>query len=85
MKDIIYIVEEFNQNTPINYVLDVGCGEGYYLNKLSEKDRLNNKCKFVGIDISKEGVVVKVIPEENYLMEIRNEIQDEIKKEKYSN
>ena len=39
-------------------ILDIGCGEGYYTNRLKEKlDKSNIKNQIVGIDISKEAIV----------------------------
>lgn len=135
-KEIIDIVDKYTNNKDTNYVLDAGCGEGYYLNQLYLDEKINKKCRLFGIDISREGitlatryeneilwsvsdlanlpfenskfdvildilspsnykeftrilnkdgVVVKIIPEEHYLQEIRNEIKGNIKREKYSN
>ncbi|MDX8335708.1 MULTISPECIES: methyltransferase domain-containing protein [Cetobacterium] len=39
-------------------ILDIGCGEGYYTNRLKEKlDSLKIENEIVGIDISKEAVI----------------------------
>ena len=39
-------------------ILDIGCGEGYYTNRLKEKlNQLNIKNQILGIDISKEAIV----------------------------
>lgn len=135
LKEIIDIVDKYTDKD-INYVLDAGCGEGYYLNQLYLEEKINRKCKLFGIDLSREGisiatryeneilwsvsdlanlpfgdnkfdvildilspsnykefarvlnkdgVVIKVVPEENYLQEIRSEIKENIKKDKYSN
>lgn len=51
------IVED-NLKTQDIKILDIGCGEGYYTNRLKEKlDELNVKNEIVGIDISKEAIV----------------------------
>ncbi|RDY28263.1 methyltransferase domain-containing protein [Romboutsia weinsteinii] len=135
-REIIDIVGKYSGNKDINYVLDTGCGEGYYLNQLYLEEKINKKCKLFGIDISREGisfatrhendilwsvsdlsnlpfknskfdiildilspsnyreftrvlnkdgVVIKVVPEEHYLKEIRSEIKENIKKYTYSN
>ena len=135
-EEIINIVDKYTTGEKINYVLDAGCGEGYYLNQLYLDEKINKKCRLIGIDIAREGValatrfenrvfwsvsdlsnlpfddnkidvildilspsnfrefarvlnkkgiIIKVIPEENYLQEIRNQIAAYIKKDKYSN
>lgn len=135
-KEIINIVDKYAKKKTNNYVLDTGCGEGYYLNQLYLEEKINKKFKLFGIDISKEGislatryqnnilwsvsdlanlpfknskfdiilnilspsnykeftrvlnkdgVVIKIIPEEHYLQEIRTKIKGSIKKDKYSN
>lgn len=134
-REIGYVINEYTLNKNKNYILDAGCGEGYYLNQLSKSKNLKN-CEFVGIDISKEGiniatregndiiwcisdlsnlpfkdekfdvilnilspanykefnrvlnkdgVVIKVIPESEYLKEIRYAIKGEMKNNNYSN
>ena len=134
-REIGYVINEYTLNKNKNYILDAGCGEGYYINQLTKEKNLNN-CEFVGIDISKEGinittregndiiwcisdlsnlpfkdekfdvilnilspsnykefnrvlnkdgVVIKVIPESEYLKEIRDAINGEIKNKSYSN
>lgn len=51
------IVED-NLKTQDIKILDIGCGEGYYTNRLKEKlDELNVKNEIVGIDISKEAII----------------------------
>lgn len=35
-EEIISIVHEYTKNRLKNYILDTGCGEGYYLNNLCE-------------------------------------------------
>ncbi|WP_434796881.1 methyltransferase domain-containing protein [Terrisporobacter vanillatitrophus] len=135
-KEIINIVDKYTANKDNSFVLDTGCGEGYYLNQLYLDEKINKKCRLFGIDISREGislatrhendilwivsdlsnlpfenskfdiildifspsnyseftrvlnkdgVVIKVIPEEHYLYEIRSEIKGKIKKDTYSN
>lgn len=135
-EEIINIVDKYTTGEKINYVLDAGCGEGYYLNQLYLDEKINKKCRLIGIDIAREGValatrfenrvfwsvsdlsnlpfddnkidvildilspsnyrefarvlnkkgiIIKVIPEENYLQEIRSQIKTYIKKDKYSN
>ena len=135
-KEIIDIVDKYTSKKNVNFVLDVGCGEGYYLNQLYSDEKINSRCKLFGIDISREGislatryensilwsvsdlsnlpfkndkfdiiidilspsnyseftrvlnkggVVIKVIPDEHYLKEIRSKIKDKIKKDTYSN
>jgi 23S rRNA (guanine745-N1)-methyltransferase len=134
-KEIIKIVDEYTLSEK-NYVLDTGCGEGYFLNKLYFEETISKKCELVGIDIAKEGisiatrdenniiwsvsdlsnlpfndskfdvilnilspanykefnrvldkdgVVIKVIPEDNYLQEIRKQLKGNIKNNSYSN
>lgn len=136
VKKIIHIINAHLTNKTGSYILDAGCGEGFYLNQLSMGNRLKCKCNFVGIDIAKEGIsmatrfeldilwsisdlanlpfkdskfdlilnilspanysefmrvlnsdgiIIKVIPETNYLKEIRSNTKNEINKEKYSN
>lgn len=135
-KEIMDIVDKYTSKKNANFVLDVGCGEGYYLNQLYSDEKINSKCKLFGIDISREGislatryensilwsvsdlsnlpfengkfdiiidilspsnyseftrvlnkggVVIKAIPDEHYLKEIRSKIKDKIKKDTYSN
>ncbi|HBH3615384.1 TPA: methyltransferase domain-containing protein [Clostridioides difficile] len=135
-KEIIAIIDKYTANKDSNYILDAGCGEGYYLNQLYLNNKINKKCRLFGIDISregislatsyennilwsvsdlanlpfknskfdiildilspsnykefkrvlnKEGIVIKVVPDEHYLQEIRSKIKGNIKKETYSN
>src|SRR5699024_10894926 len=128
-KEIMDIVDKYTSKKNANFVLDVGCGEGYYLNQLYSDEKINSKCKLFGIDISREGislatryensilwsvsdlsnlpfengkfdiiidilspsnyseftrvlnkggVVIKVIPDEHYLKEIRSKIKDKL-------
>ena len=52
------IVENYLENKKELNILDIGCGDGYYTNRLKEKlDALNIKSNIVGIDISKEAVI----------------------------
>lgn len=134
--EIANIIVEYTLLKNKNYILDTGCGEGYYLNQLSKYESISNRSEFVGIDISKEGIniatregndvlwcvsdlsnlpfqdgkvdvilnilspanyeefirvldnngiVIKVIPESEYLKEIRYAIRGEIKTDNYSN
>lgn len=134
--ELMKILDEYTLHEDENYILDAGCGEGYYLNEIYKNQKLSNKCDFIGIDISKEGIniatmkgndiiwcisdlanlpfkdgkfdiilnilspanykeftrvlnnegiVIKVIPESDYLKEIRDEIGDQIKSSNYSN
>lgn len=136
LKTIIDIVDKYTIDKENSLLLDTGCGEGYYLNRLYLNKKINEKCRLFGIDISREGislatrhendilwivsdisnlpfkngkfdiildifspsnysefirvlnkdgVVIKVIPEEHYLYEIRSEIKGKIKKDTYSN
>lgn len=136
LKELINMVDKYTDDKDINYVLDAGCGEGYYLNQLYLEEKINKKCKLFGIDLSREGislatryeneilwsvsdlanlpfkdnkfdlildilspsnykeftrvlnkdgVVIKVVPEEHYLQEIRSKIKGSIKRDKYSN
>ena len=50
------IVDKYTSKKNANFVLDVGCGEGYYLNQLYSDEKINSKCKLFGIDISREGI-----------------------------
>lgn len=135
-EEIKSIIKNYTLNKYSNYILDAGCGEGYFLNKLSEDEEINNRCKLIGIDIAKEGIsiatrgeneiiwcisdlanlplqdskfdiilnilspanykefarvlsnggiVVKIVPESNYLKEIRASIQKDIKNRDYNN
>ncbi|EQF23388.1 methyltransferase domain protein [Clostridioides difficile CD160] len=136
IEEIKSIIKNYTLNKYSNYILDAGCGEGYFLNKLSEDEEINNRCKLIGIDIAKEGIsiatrgeneimwcisdlanlplqdskfdiilnilspanykefarvlsnggiVVKIVPESNYLKEIRTSIQKDIKNSDYNN
>lgn len=136
IEEIESIIKNYTLNKYSNYILDAGCGEGYFLNKLSEDEEINNRCKLIGIDIAKEGIsiatrgeneimwcisdlanlplqdskfniilnilspanykefarvlsdggiVVKIVPESNYLKEIRTSIQKDIKNSDYNN
>lgn len=136
IKEIVTAINNHSIKKNKNYILDTGCGEGYYLNQLSKEQSFSNRYEFVGIDISKEGIsiatregndiiwcisdlsklpfqdgkfdiilnilspanykefirilnndgiVIKVIPELDYLKEIRYEIQSKIKNNNYSN
>ncbi|MGO0901613.1 putative RNA methyltransferase [Clostridioides difficile] len=136
IEEIKSIIKNYTLNKYSNYVLDAGCGEGYFLNKLYEDEEINNGCKLIGIDIAKEGIsiatrgeneiiwcisdlanlplqdskldiilnvlspanykeftrvlnnggiVVKIVPESNYLKEIRKSIQKNIKNSDYDN
>lgn len=135
-EEIKYIIHNYTLAKNINYILDAGCGEGYFLNKLYEAKNINNRYKLIGIDIAKEGIsiatrgenkviwcisdlsnlpfkdnvfdvilnilspanykeftrvlsddgiIVKIIPESNYLKEIRTSIQGNIKNNDYNN
>ena len=55
-KEIMDIVDKYTSKKNANFVLDVGCGEGYYLNQLYSDEKINSKCKLFGIDISREGI-----------------------------
>ena len=55
-KEIIDIVDKYTSKKNVNFVLDVGCGEGYYLNQLYSDEKINSRCKLFGIDISREGI-----------------------------
>ncbi|MGX9755466.1 putative RNA methyltransferase [Clostridioides difficile] len=57
-EEIQSIVNNYTLNKNINYILDAGCGEGYFLNKLYEDKNINNICKLIGIDIAKEGISI---------------------------
>ncbi|NMS88466.1 methyltransferase domain-containing protein [Clostridioides difficile] len=136
IEEIKSIIKNCTLNKYSNYILDAGCGEGYFLNKLYEDEEINNRCKLIGIDIAKEGIsiatreeneiiwcisdlanlplqdskfdiilnvlspanykeftrvlsnagiVVKIVPESNYLKEIRTSIQKNIKNSDYDN
>ncbi len=56
--ELVDIVDEYTLYKNKSYILDTGCGEGYYLNQLSKSQNLNNKYDFIGIDISKEGISI---------------------------
>lgn len=136
VEEIKSIIKNYTLNKYSNYMLDAGCGEGYFLNKLYEDEEINNSCKLIGIDIAKEGIsiatrgeneiiwcisdlanlpfqnnkfdiilnvlspanykefirvlsndgiVIKIVPESNYLKEIRTSIQENIKNSDYNN
>lgn len=52
------VVENYLSDKKQLNILDIGCGEGYYTNRLKEKlDELNIKSNIVGIDISKEAII----------------------------
>ena len=57
-EEIINIVDKYTTGEKINYVLDAGCGEGYYLNQLYLDEKINKKCRLIGIDIAREGVAL---------------------------
>ncbi|MCC0649788.1 putative RNA methyltransferase [Clostridioides sp. ZZV15-6598] len=135
-EELKYIIHNYTLDKNINYILDAGCGEGYFSNKLYEDKNINNRCKLIGIDIAKEGIsmatrgeneviwcisdlsnlpfkdnafgvilnilspanykeftrvlsddgiIVKIMPESNYLKEIRTNIQGNIKNSDYDN
>ncbi|MCC0728509.1 MULTISPECIES: putative RNA methyltransferase [unclassified Clostridioides] len=135
-EEIKSAIHNYTLDKNINYILDAGCGEGYFLNKLYEDKNINNICKLIGIDIAKEGIsiatrgeneiiwcisdlsnlpfkdnkfdvilnilspanykeftrvlnddgiIVKIVPELNYLKEIRTNIQGNIKNNDYDN
>lgn len=135
-KELIDLIEAHRPLNNQNYILDAGCGEGYYLNQISKDKKLYGTSNFVGIDLSKEGIrmatrgnseilwcisdlanmplksdkmdvilnilspanyeefvrvlkkdgiVIKVIPEPQYLKEIRALLGDRIKRDHYSN
>lgn len=135
-EELKYIIHNYTLDKNINYILDAGCGEGYFSNKLYEDKNINNRCKLIGIDIAKEGIsmatrgeneviwcisdlsnlpfkdnafgvilnilspanykeftrvlsddgiIVKIVPESNYLKEIRTNIQGNIKNSDYDN
>ncbi len=116
------------------YLLDAGCGDGYYALQL--QNRLENKMRFLGLDLSKEavvlaasggngvcwlvgdlahlplqagsldavlnvftpahygeffrvlkpdGILIKAIPEEGYLQQLRRLAAGQLRKQKYSN
>ncbi|WP_367172268.1 methyltransferase domain-containing protein [uncultured Cetobacterium sp.] len=51
------VCDNLDEKSEIN-ILDIGCGEGYYTNRLRDTlDALNIKSNIVGIDISKEAVI----------------------------
>lgn len=136
IEEIKSIIKNYTLNKYSNYILDAGCGEGYFLNKLYEDKDICNKCKLIGIDIAREGIsiatrgenkiiwcisdlanlpfkdnrfdiilnilspanykefarvlnnygmVIKIVPESNYLKEIRTSIQKNIKNSDYDN
>ena len=49
-------MDKYTSKKNVNFVLDVGCGEGYYLNQLYSDEKINSRCKLFGIDISREGI-----------------------------
>lgn len=52
------VVENYLSDKKQLNILDIGCGEGYYTNRLKKKlDELNIKSNIVGIDISKEAII----------------------------
>lgn len=52
------IIEKYLDSKKELKILDIGCGEGYYTNRLKEKlDTLDVKSDIVGIDISKEAII----------------------------
>ncbi|MGO1043537.1 putative RNA methyltransferase [Clostridioides difficile] len=55
-EELKYIIHNYTLDKNINYILDAGCGEGYFSNKLYEDKNINNRCKLIGIDIAKEGI-----------------------------
>lgn len=66
---LIVIINE-NLNNRNSYILDAGCGEGFYLNQLSMNDTLNKKTNFVGIDIAKDGISMATRFEQGILWSI---------------
>lgn len=135
-KELIDLIEAHQSLSNQNYIVDAGCGEGYYLNQISKDKKFHGPWSFVGIDLSKEGIhiatkenndilwcisdlanlplksdkidvilnilspanyeeftrvlkadgiVMKVIPESQYLKEIRTLLGDRIKRDHYSN
>ncbi|HBG5343720.1 TPA: methyltransferase domain-containing protein [Clostridioides difficile] len=136
IEEIKFIIKNYTLNKYNNYILDAGCGEGYFLNKLYEDKDIYYRCKLIGIDIAGEGIsiatrgeneiiwcisdlanlpfkdnkfdiilnilspanykeftrvlnnygmVIKIVPESNYLKEIRTSIQENIKNSDYDN
>lgn len=52
------VVENYLSDKKQLNILDIGCGEEYYTNRLKKKlDELNIKSNIVGIDISKEAII----------------------------
>lgn len=52
------VVENYLSDKKQLNILDIGCGEGYYTNRLKKKlDELNIKSNIVGIDILKEAII----------------------------
>jgi SAM-dependent methyltransferase len=51
--DIRILLEMIKEHAPFDYILDLGCGLGYFLNILN-KNVASNNCDMVGIDISSE-------------------------------
>ena len=69
-KEIIAIIDKYTANKDSNYILDAGCGEGYYLNQLYLNNKINKKCRLFGIDISREGISLATSYENNILWNV---------------
>lgn len=132
--NIIDIITKYTISKPNICVLDVGCGEGYYVLKISEHFR--NRANIAALDLSKDaimiaasggndvmwtiadltniplkdnladiilniftpakytefirvladdGIVIKVVPGEKYLCELRHKALSQLKNKEYSN
>ena len=54
-----YVIEKLDNNAEHYKILDAGCGEGYYLNRLHDRLKeigISEQVSCYGFDISKEGV-----------------------------